>query len=412
MSKTAADNLCERLIEWDVSTIYGFPGDGINGHPRRAAPPPGASCASCRRATRRWPRSWPAGTPSSPGEVGVCMATSGPGAIHLLNGLYDAKLDHQPVVAIVGQTFVRAIGGDFQQEVKLLQLYSDVASAFCEQANEPSTIRHLIDRAMRIAQTERTVTCVIVPADVQDMEAVRGTAARDPHGALRASATGPGGAFPSSHSSSRPPTSSTPGEKVAMLVGQGALRRDRRGDRGRRHARRRASPRRCWARRPCPTTCPSAPAAIGLLGTKPSWDMMQGADTLLMVGSSFPYSEFLPQEGPGQGGSDRPAGPHAEHPLPDGSRPGGRQQGEPQGAAAAAAPQGGPLLAGGDQEQRRRLVAADGRSGRARRPQRPDPAAGAVLARSRASCPTTRSSPATRARRPTGTHGRSASAAG
>ena len=100
------------------------------------------------------------------------MATSGPGAIHLLNGLYDAKLDHQPVLAIVGQTFVKAMGGDMQQEVDLLSLFKDVASAYVQQANDPSTIRHCIDRALRIAQAERTVTCVIVPADVQDMDAV------------------------------------------------------------------------------------------------------------------------------------------------------------------------------------------------------------------------------------------------
>src|SRR5699024_1963329 len=106
------------------------------------------------------------------GEVGVCMATSGPGAIHLLNGLYDAKLDHQPVVAIAGQTFVRALGGGFQQEVKLMQLYSDVASAYCEQVNDPSAMRHVLDRAMRTAQAERTVTAMIVPGDVQEMDAV------------------------------------------------------------------------------------------------------------------------------------------------------------------------------------------------------------------------------------------------
>src|SRR5476649_1363893 len=171
MSETTSDFLVHRLHQWGVHRIYGYPGDGINGilgalersgdgmrfiqvrHEEMAA---FMACAHAKFT----------------GEVGVCLATSGPGAIHLLNGLYDAKLDHQPVVAIVGQTFVRAIGGDFQQEVKLLQLYSDVASAFCEQANEPSTIRHLIDRALRIAQAERTVTCVIVPADVQDMEAV------------------------------------------------------------------------------------------------------------------------------------------------------------------------------------------------------------------------------------------------
>jgi thiamine pyrophosphate-dependent acetolactate synthase large subunit-like protein len=156
------------------------------------------------------------------GEVGVCTATSGPGAIHLLNGLYDAKLDHQPVVAIVGQTFVRAIGADFQQEVKLLQLYSDVPSAFCEQANEPSTIRHLIDRALRIAQAERTVTCVIVTADVQDMEAVP----EQPH-KTHTVRSGVGywrpRLIPQQSQLQRAADILNEGERVAMLVGQGAL---------------------------------------------------------------------------------------------------------------------------------------------------------------------------------------------
>src|SRR5579859_7517616 len=151
MSETVGDYLLERLTTWGIKRIYGYPGDGINGilgafgrssngkrpefvqvrHEEMAA---FMACAHAKFT----------------GEVGVCLATSGPGAVHLLNGLYDAKLDHQPVVAIVGQTFVRAIGGDFQQEVKLLQLYSDVASSFCQQVNEPSQARHLVDRALRI----------------------------------------------------------------------------------------------------------------------------------------------------------------------------------------------------------------------------------------------------------------------
>ena len=156
---------------WGVNTIYGFPGDGING-----------ILGALRRhqdelrfvQTRHEEMAsfMACGHAKFTGQVGVCMATSGPGAIHLLNGLYDAKLDHQPVVAIVGQTFVRAMGGDFQQEVNLMQLYSDVASSWCQQVNTPSSVRHIVDRAFRIAQAERTVTCVIVPADVQDMEAV------------------------------------------------------------------------------------------------------------------------------------------------------------------------------------------------------------------------------------------------
>ncbi len=292
--KTAADNLCERLIEWDVDTIYGFPGDGINGilgalrrHQDRlrfvqTRHEEMASFMACGHAkfTRK---------------VGVCMATSGPGAIHLLNGLYDAKLDHRPVVAIVGQTFVRALGGDFQQEVKLLQLYSDVASAYCEQVNTPSSVRHLIDRAMRIAQTERTVTCVIVPADVQDMDAVE----EQPH-ATHTVHTGigywPGRRIPQQSQLQQAADILNAGEKVAMLVGQGALDAtdeviavaDTLGA---------GIAKALLGKAAVPDDIPYCTGSIGLLGTKPSWDMMQGADTLLMVGSSFPYSEFLPKTG-------------------------------------------------------------------------------------------------------------------
>ncbi len=294
MGSTAADNLCERLVEWDVDTIYGFPGDGING-----------ILGALRRhqdqlrfvQTRHEEMAafMACGHAKFTGKVGVCLATSGPGAIHLLNGLYDAKLDHQPVVAIVGQTFVRAIGGDFQQEVKLLQLYSDVASAFCEQVNEPSSVRHLIDRALRIAQAERTVTCVIVPADVQDMEAVP----EQPH-ATHTVHSGVGywrpRVIPGPSQIQQAADILNAGEKVAMLVGQGALEAtdeviavaDALGA---------GVAKALLGKAAVPDDVPFCTGSIGLLGTKPSWDMMQGADTLLMVGSSFPYSEFLPQTG-------------------------------------------------------------------------------------------------------------------
>ncbi|MGI8428252.1 MAG: thiamine pyrophosphate-requiring protein [Solirubrobacteraceae bacterium] len=292
--KTAADNLCERLIEWEVNTIYGFPGDGING-----------ILGALRRhqeqlrfvQTRHEEMAafMACGHAKFTGGPGVCLATSGPGAIHLLNGLYDAKLDHQPVVAIVGQTFVRAIGGDFQQEVKLLQLYSDVASAFCEQANEPSTIRHLIDRAMRIAQTERTVTCVIVPADVQDMDAVEAQPHKT-HTVHSGVGYWPGRRIPHQSQLQQAAEILNAGEKVAMLVGQGALHAtdeviavaDTLGA---------GIAKALLGKAAVPDDVPYCTGSIGLLGTKPSWDMMQGADTLLMVGSSFPYSEFLPPEG-------------------------------------------------------------------------------------------------------------------
>ena len=170
MAETVGDDLVKRLQAWGVARIYGYPGDGINGilgALQRSGNTPQfvqtrheemAAFMACAHA-------------KFTGEVGVCMATSGPGAIHLLNGLYDAKLDHQPVVAIMGQTFASAMGGDQQQEVDLLSLFKDVASAYVQQVNVPSALRHCIDRAFRIAAAERTVTAVIIPGDVQDMKA-------------------------------------------------------------------------------------------------------------------------------------------------------------------------------------------------------------------------------------------------
>jgi len=171
MGQLTADFLLERLAENGVRRIYGYPGDGINAiigalerhkdklkfvqvrHEEQAA------FMACAHA--KWT-----------GEVGVCLATSGPGAIHLLNGLYDAKLDHQPVLAIVGQQKRSGLGGDYQQEVDLLSLFKDVASEYVQMATTPAQVRHLVDRAVRIALEHRTVTCLIFPNDVQDMKAV------------------------------------------------------------------------------------------------------------------------------------------------------------------------------------------------------------------------------------------------
>ncbi|MGI8753405.1 MAG: thiamine pyrophosphate-requiring protein [Acidimicrobiales bacterium] len=294
MAKTAADNLCERLVEWGVKNIYGFPGDGINGilgslnrhqdqlrfiqtrHEEMA------SFMACGHA-------------KFTGEVGVCMATSGPGAIHLLNGLYDAKSDHQPVVAIVGQTFVRAIGGDFQQEVNLMQLYSDVASSWCQQVNTPSSIRHIVDRAFRIAQAERTVTAVIVPADIQDMDAVE-EQPKKTHTVHTGIGWWKPRVIPSTDQLRQAADILNAGEKVAMLVGAGALDAtdevlavaDALGA---------GVAKALLGKAVVPDDVPYCTGSIGLLGTEPSWNMMQDADTLLMVGSSFPYSEFLPTTG-------------------------------------------------------------------------------------------------------------------
>jgi pyruvate dehydrogenase (quinone) len=298
MGKNAADYLCDRLVEWGVDTIYGYPGDGINGilgalgrhqdqvrfvqvrHEEQAA------FMACGHA-------------KFTGSVGVCMATSGPGAIHLLNGLYDAKLDHQPVLAIVGQTFVKAMGGDMQQEVDLLSLFKDVASAYVQQANDPSTIRHCVDRALRIAQAERTVTCVIVPADVQDMDAVPEQAP-----GLKAIHTGVGFArsrtLPDKGDLEAAARILNEGRRVAVLVGAGALDAtdevlavaDKLGA---------GIAKALLGKAAIPDDVPFCTGSIGLLGTRPSWDMMQEADTLLQVGSSFPYSNFLPPVGQAKG---------------------------------------------------------------------------------------------------------------
>src|SRR5919197_1546965 len=164
-SGTVAHFALERLREHGVHHVFGYPGDGINGflgafhetelefvqtrHEEIAA---FAATAHAKLT----------------GEVGVCIATSGPGAIHLLNGLYDAKLDHQPVVAIVGQQKTISLGGHYQQEVDLQVLFKDVAAEYCVQISSPAQAAHVIDRAYRIAQATRSVTCVIVPADVQE----------------------------------------------------------------------------------------------------------------------------------------------------------------------------------------------------------------------------------------------------
>src|ERR671924_1385270 len=166
MATTVGTFMLRRLVDWGVRRIYGYPGDGINGilgafHDvediefTQVRHEEIASFAACAHA-------------KFTGEVGVCMATSGPGAIHLLNGLYDAKLDHQPVVAIVGQQARAALGGDYQQEVDLVTLFKDVAHEYVHMATDPAQARHLIERAMRIARTTRSVTCVIVPNDLQE----------------------------------------------------------------------------------------------------------------------------------------------------------------------------------------------------------------------------------------------------
>src|SRR3954466_12313622 len=164
MTTTVADLLLQRLRAWDVTHVFGYPGDGINGILgafTRADDAP----EFVQSRHEEMSAFEAVGYAKFSGRVGVCMATSGPGAIHLLNGLYDAKLDHVPVVAIVGQTNRTAIGGAYQQEVDLLSAFKDVASQYCQMVSVPEQLPNVLDRAIRTAMTRRAPTALIIPND-------------------------------------------------------------------------------------------------------------------------------------------------------------------------------------------------------------------------------------------------------
>ena len=298
MGENVSQFMLRRLHEeWGVDRIYGYPGDGINGligafhqygdqiefiqvrHEELSA---FMACAHAKLT----------------GEVGVCMATSGPGAIHLLNGLYDAKLDHQPVVAIIGQQKMMSLGGHYQQEVDLQVLFKDVASEYCIQVSAPTQVKHVVDRAYRIAQAARSVACIIVPADVQEEPY------EDPprmHGAVYSGGriTRPH-VVPRDEDLRRAAEVLNAGQKVAMLIGQGAKEAadevvqvaDLLGC---------GVARALNGRDALPDDLPFVTGSIGLLGSKPSNEMMENCDTFFMVGSSFPYSEWLPEPGQARG---------------------------------------------------------------------------------------------------------------
>jgi pyruvate dehydrogenase (quinone) len=298
VAELVADFILKRLTEWGVHRIYGYPGDGINaflGALDRADGDPEfiqvrheemAAFMACGHA-------------KFTGEVGVCIATSGPGAIHLLNGLYDAKLDHQPVVAIVGQQAMTSLGGNYQQEVDLTTLFKDVAHEYVHMATDPAQVRHLVDRAIRIALAERTVTCIVVPNDLAGEKAVEtpphvhGTV----HSGIGYSAPR---VLPNEGDLDRAAAVLNESERVAMLVGQGA--------RGAADELVEVAEtlgagvaKALLGKDVLPDDLPFVTGSIGLLGTKPSWDLMMECDAFLMVGSSFPYSEFLPEEGKARG---------------------------------------------------------------------------------------------------------------
>jgi pyruvate dehydrogenase (quinone) len=293
MATKVADHVLARLREWGVEQVFGYPGDGING-----------LLAAWGRADDQ-PRFLQArheemaafeavGYAKFSGRLGVCAATSGPGAIHLLNGLYDAKLDHVPVLALVGQTHRTAMGGSYQQEVDLHTLFKDVASDFVETVMVPEQLPNVLDRAIRTAYARRAPTAVIFPGDVQELDYSPPTHEFK----MVPSSLGRGAwtAVPSQESLEKAAEVLNSGEKVAILVGQGAagavtevqqvaellgagvakalLGKDVLSD-----------------------ELPYVTGAIGLLGTRPSYELMRDCDTLLTIGSSFPYTQFLPDFG-------------------------------------------------------------------------------------------------------------------
>ncbi|MFJ8950232.1 thiamine pyrophosphate-requiring protein [Streptomyces sp. NPDC102381] len=297
MSTKVADHVLDRLRAWGVEQVFGYPGDGING--LLAAWGRADNRPEFVQARHEEMAAFEAvGYAKFSGRVGVCVATSGPGAIHLLNGLYDAKLDHVPVVAIVGQTARSAMGGSYQQEVDLHTLYKDVASDFVETVNVPEQLPNVLDRAIRTAYARRAPTAVIIPGDVQELDHTPPPHAFKmvPSSLDRSSWT----AEPAQEAVERAAEVLNEGDKVAILVGQGAagakdevcevaellgagvakalLGKDVLSD-----------------------ELPYVTGASGLLGTRPSYELMRDCDTLLTIGSSFPYAQFLPEYGKARG---------------------------------------------------------------------------------------------------------------
>jgi len=290
MTTTVADRLLARLREWEVEQVFAYPGDGINGilgafsraddQPRFIQARHEEMAAFEAVGYAKYGR-----------RLGVCLATSGPGAIHLLNGLYDAKLDHVPVVAIVGQTNRTAMGGSYQQEVDLLSLFKDVASDYVQMVTVPEQIPNVLDRAMRVAMSRRAPTAIIIPNDVQEL------AYEAPTHEFKMVPSSLGISWPELAPDDDGLRAAAEllnaGSKVAMLVGQGArgagveveqvadllgagvakalLGKDVLSD-----------------------ELPFVTGSIGLLGTRPSYEMMHDCDTLLTIGSNFPYTQFMP----------------------------------------------------------------------------------------------------------------------
>jgi len=297
MATTVSDFIVERLHHWGVRRMFGYPGDGING--MFGALQRGGGKIEFVQARHEEMAAFMASAHAKfTGELGVCIATSGPGASHLVTGLYDARLDHMPVLAIVGQQARAALGAHYQQELDLVSLYKDVAGAYVQLASVPQQVRHIVDRAVRIALARRTVTAIVLPNDLQELpfeEPARkhGTA----HSGVGYSRPE---VVPQQADLERAAEVLNSGRRVAMLIGAGALNArdeviavaDRLGA---------GVAKALLGKAALPDDLPWVTGTIGLLGTKPTDEMMASCDTLLMIGSGFPYSEFLPKEGDARG---------------------------------------------------------------------------------------------------------------
>ncbi len=294
MTTSVGDYLIERLRDWGIKHVFAYPGDGINGIV--AAFGRAKDAPQFVQARHEEMAAFEAtGYAKFTGDVGVCMATSGPGAIHLLNGLYDAKLDRVPVVAIVGQTARSAMGGSYQQEVDLQSLYKDVASDYLVEVNVASQLPNALDRAIRTALARRAPTALVIPSDLQEQ----------PYSA-------PGHEFkqvpssdamyvrpvvdPQSDQIRRAADILNAGSRVAILIGQGA-RSAAAQVRELAELTGAGVAKALLGKDVLSDDLPYVTGSIGLLGTRPSYELMRECDTLLIVGSNFPYSQFLPDFG-------------------------------------------------------------------------------------------------------------------
>ncbi|MDG3010845.1 thiamine pyrophosphate-requiring protein [Rhodococcus sp. D2-41] len=290
MSEKVSDYILARLREWGVDTTFSYPGDGINGI--LAAWGRADNKPKFVQARHEEMAAFEAtGYAKFSGRLGVCFATSGPGAIHLLNGLYDAKLDHVPVLAIVGQTNRSAMGGSYQQEVDLMSLYKDVASEYLQMVTVPEQLPNVLDRAIRIALSQRAPTALIIPSDVQELEY------SPPTHAFKMVPSSTGMELPQmqpDHAAlERAAEVLNSGSKVAMLVGSGARgAADVIGEVA--DVLGAGAAKALLGKDVLSDEHPWVTGAIGLLGTRPSYELMNDCDTLLTVGSSFPYTQFMP----------------------------------------------------------------------------------------------------------------------